>query len=406
MKFLVLVLLSFSFLTAYEWIPICDDNIEIYDLAQHSFGYPFVLACEDGLLIENGEEWIQMSSGLPVWNILHFSDHEFILIQGNGSYSDGIYKFNEYTNEFEIIEWIYYPNFLVYNWIDQQYYVGAYDGLYKSCDGEIWEEVSHFSDMNCQDMVFWDNHSAVSVAGNIFGVHCSDDYGQTWTLPSPDSPYITDMSFRNDSILFGIFPDTSDSSGLWSSSDYGSSWQNEFYADSLSCVNSDMNGYTFVSWEENNGVARWSNGTLVPMNDGLLNRSVNSLFVNPSMSVIHIMALTDRGAYMLSDYQTFSENILFKPEIILSNYPNPFNPSTTITFSLDTELKENAELSIYNLKGQKIKTLTTNSCHPELVEGSVIWNGTDNSNNPVSSGIYYYKLNIPNSPVKKMVLLK
>ena len=60
MKFLLLILLTSSLLYAYEWNPIIEENIEIYDLSQHAIGYPFVLACEDGLLIGNGEEWIQL----------------------------------------------------------------------------------------------------------------------------------------------------------------------------------------------------------------------------------------------------------------------------------------------------------------------------------------------------------
>jgi len=55
------------------------------------------------------------------------------------------------------------------------------------------------------------------------------------------------------------------------------------------------------------------------------------------------------------------------------------------------------------MKTQKVKEI------PVIlsgVEGSETWDGTDQSNNPVSSGIYYYKLNTPNSPVKKMLLIK
>jgi len=83
------------------------------------------------------------------------------------------------------------------------------------------------------------------------------------------------------------------------------------------------------------------------------------------------------------------------------NYPNPFNPSTTISFSLNTETTEVAELVIYNLKGQKIRQYSIFNNH-----SSITWNGTDQSNNPVSTGIYYYKINTPNSPVKKMMLIK
>ena len=88
----------------------------------------------------------------------------------------------------------------------------------------------------------------------------------------------------------------------------------------------------------------------------------------------------------------------------LNNFPNPFNPTTKIEFSIQNESE--IELSIFNIKGQKIKTLTNN----EFTKGShsIIWNGDDEFNNPVSSGIYYYKLNVDDKTeaVKKCLLLK
>jgi hypothetical protein len=408
MKYLLLILLTFSLLYAYEWNPIIEENIEIYDLSQHFIGYPFVLACEDGILLENGDEWIQVNSGLPVWNILHYNNNEFLLVQGNGSYSDGIYLFNESTYEFEVIEWIYYPNFLVYNWTVDEYYVGAYNGLYKSSNGEIWEEVTFFNGMNCEDIVFWGNHFAVSVSSNIYGVYCSDDYGSTWSTPVAGNPLITDMSFRNDTKLYGISPDHSNSSGLWSSLDFGASWQIEFYSDALSSVINDMNGDTFVGWEEDQGVAIWSNENVIPMNDGLPHLSINKLFVNPIMSIIHIMAFTGRGAYMLYNYQTSSESIMQIPEINLSNYPNPFNPTTEIRFQIsDFSEIESAAIEIYNLKGQRVKTIPINSSTLQLIN-SITWNGTDDNFKPVSSGVYYYKLSVngKTEAVRKCLLLK
>ncbi len=92
----------------------------------------------------------------------------------------------------------------------------------------------------------------------------------------------------------------------------------------------------------------------------------------------------------------------------LSNYPNPFNPETTISFELTTEHTENTELSIYNIKGQKVKQLLSNSAG-QLSAGqhSVIWNGMDSNNKPVASGIYFYKLSAgKETAMKKMLLLK
>lgn len=99
---------------------------------------------------------------------------------------------------------------------------------------------------------------------------------------------------------------------------------------------------------------------------------------------------------------------------ILSNYPNPFNPTTTICFSLTTELTEDTELVIYNLKGQIIKALPVILCGSPRrseaetgVEGSVIWNGTDQNSKPVSSGIYFARLKAGKTEAScKMLLLK
>ena len=89
---------------------------------------------------------------------------------------------------------------------------------------------------------------------------------------------------------------------------------------------------------------------------------------------------------------------------IVSNFPNPFNPTTTIEFSIQNNSK--VELSIYNIKGQKIKTLTNN----EFTKGphSIVWNGDDESGKSMGSGVYLYKLNVNNKAiaVKKCLLLK
>jgi len=88
----------------------------------------------------------------------------------------------------------------------------------------------------------------------------------------------------------------------------------------------------------------------------------------------------------------------------LLNYPNPFNPITTISFSTQENSKIN--LSIYNIKGQKIKTLIDD----EIDKGnhSISWNGEDENNKSVSSGVYFYKINVNNETkiVNKSLLLK
>jgi hypothetical protein len=102
------------------------------------------------------------------------------------------------------------------------------------------------------------------------------------------------------------------------------------------------------------------------------------------------------------------ETVSIIPELI-GNYPNPFNPSTTITFNLTAEDAKNAKIKIYNIKGQRIKQLVSNSAN-QLLAGqySVVWDGTDENDKPVSSGIYFYKLQVGKdfSKTKRMLLLK
>ncbi len=91
-------------------------------------------------------------------------------------------------------------------------------------------------------------------------------------------------------------------------------------------------------------------------------------------------------------------------ETNLVNYPNPFNPTTTINFSI-TEMS-NINLSIYNIRGQIIRTLENGI--KEKGTHSVVWNGTDSVDSKVSSGVYFYKLRVngKREKVKKMLLLK
>jgi hypothetical protein len=95
---------------------------------------------------------------------------------------------------------------------------------------------------------------------------------------------------------------------------------------------------------------------------------------------------------------------------LYQNYPNPFNPETTISFDLTTENAENAEINIYNIKGQKIKTFPINQLTNQPVN-QIVWNGTDENGNTVPSGMYFYKLISEGNSgrytsTKKMILMK
>jgi hypothetical protein len=96
-----------------------------------------------------------------------------------------------------------------------------------------------------------------------------------------------------------------------------------------------------------------------------------------------------------------------------ANYPNPFNPSTVISFQVGGDIFQNTErmalhpvnISIYNVKGQKVRTLIDDMF--PTGEHSVVWNGTDDSGKSVSSGVYFYRMNTDRySATRKMILMK
>ncbi|MCD4773408.1 MAG: T9SS type A sorting domain-containing protein [Bacteroidales bacterium] len=127
--------------------------------------------------------------------------------------------------------------------------------------------------------------------------------------------------------------------------------------------------------------------------------------------------LPENDSYMYSHTRLINKgyNVLNSPPVILpdpltalsknyvlhQNYPNPFNSETTISFTIPED--NNIELVIFDIIGQKIITLLNN----KFIKGkhSVVWDGTNNSGEPVDSGIYFCKLSIDNKLVttKKII---
>lgn len=85
------------------------------------------------------------------------------------------------------------------------------------------------------------------------------------------------------------------------------------------------------------------------------------------------------------------------------NYPNPFNPGTQIEYTLQKRAQVNLE--IYNLLGQKVKTLVDD--YQSVGAHQILWDGKNEQDKSVASGIYFYKLEVNGvSQTKRMVLLK
>lgn len=124
--------------------------------------------------------------------------------------------------------------------------------------------------------------------------------------------------------------------------------------------------------------------------------SVNNIYdraANPNKIVANNTATYKSGGPSeTTQSQTFSLN---------QNYPNPFNPATEISFFL--EKQREVELKVYNPLGQLVKTLVSN----EMPQGDhkVVWDGTNNDNIQVPSGVYIYSLEVKRDVVKGDLLV-
>jgi hypothetical protein len=109
-------------------------------------------------------------------------------------------------------------------------------------------------------------------------------------------------------------------------------------------------------------------------------------------------------ARALSDWSGVpNEDNVATPTRLLGNYPNPFNPSTTISFT--TAKAAPVQITIYNLKGQAVRTWNLET----EVGGnhSVQWDGLDDNGLSLSSGVYFYRMfSGAYSSTRKMVLMK
>ncbi len=153
----------------------------------------------------------------------------------------------------------------------------------------------------------------------------------------------------------------------------------------------------YRSFEQSSGFER-INEQLIPTDRGneYVDRSVGS----GETYWYRLGAVAEDGEWMS---QTVSV-VVPKPKLVLhQNGPNPFNPTTTISFALPE--KSLVKLSVYDTAGRLVARLIEETAEKGYRE--VAWYGTDSNGAPVSSGVYFYRLTAGEKTLtKKMVLLR
>jgi len=156
-----------------------------------------------------------------------------------------------------------------------------------------------------------------------------------------------------------------------------------FWGPNLAMVDSDGDGFTNgQELQDPNGT--WIEGTDLPGDANSVTNPGDPNDHPPITSVDNFTDIPDRFE-------------------LYNNYPNPFNPTTTISFSIAKNT--NVKLDIYNSVGQLIVHLVDETYTPGKYTS--IWNGRNDFDKIVNSGIYFYKLTTNNFvKTKSMILVK
>ncbi len=126
-------------------------------------------------------------------------------------------------------------------------------------------------------------------------------------------------------------------------------------------------------------------------------------------SLVQVTNISNSGGTMTADFSVLAptdvDDFLNRPKNfqLSQNYPNPFNPTTVIAYTL--EKSGPVELEIFNLLGEKVKTLVSGRQGAGLHQEG--WDGTDEGGRAVSSGLYLYRLRLEKlAQTKKMMLVR
>jgi len=246
----------------------------------------------------------------------------------------------------------------------------------------------------------WDFEIAVNSNGTKFKrrVNLADETSELLLKPSncKYKNYEIPPSLNNDFVV-SLFSDESDKP-LFSSTSYnkdGGIW-------SLILENNSEDKSVSVSKNIIGEMPEYHNSVLLNVKTGEIYKDDEIEIFIKNKSKVELKILLGKQEYIDEQIELFEESIP-KEFSLKQNYPNPFNPSTVIEYSVPEY--SHVSISVFNVLGEKVKEIVNDFKNPGIY--SAVWNGRDNYNNKVSSGIYFYSINTENfNSVKKMILLK
>jgi pyrrolidone-carboxylate peptidase len=181
-------------------------------------------------------------------------------------------------------------------------------------------------------------------------------------------------------------------------------------------VNDQTNVYAWIDWNGNPGnylcnyiayLGMWYQSMHASPSDEHYCRAAGFIHVAGGLPVpdatlaaeVTLRTTLEYMAYLADANDQVSSNIELAQ---LSSYPNPFNRQTTIRYHQQTDSP--LQVHIIGPAGNLIRSLNDGGSSNGVQ--SVVWDGRDASGQPVSSGVYFYRVNQPDSPLRKIVLMK
>jgi photosystem II stability/assembly factor-like uncharacterized protein len=248
-------------------------------------------------------------------------------------------------------------------------------------------------------------NSAMYVTGYV-EVRKSTNNGTSWTSISgglPSQLYGTQVIAVNETLYV-----SSNAEGIYRSTNNGGSWMarnNGLTGTALYVMSIAGNSSMLLAGTMSDGVFLSTNGggSWLPVNQGLTSMWIRCLAIQPPYAYAATDPSSGSGRIwrrLLSDFVTSVDGETGVPDRfeLGKNYPNPFNPSTTIQYSLP--LKGHVTLKVYDALGKEVASLVSEVKNPGAY--SVKWDASR-----VASGVYFYRLQAGSFvETKKLVLLR
>ncbi|MFH1851275.1 MAG: T9SS type A sorting domain-containing protein [Candidatus Neomarinimicrobiota bacterium] len=354
----------------------------------------------------DGETWQACNIGLK------YLDIKKILIHKNSIYLSGIpiYKSDDLGDTWQQVGGNIRSPFCLAsngrflfmgNYIDNQY------GLYKSRNGVDWWRIFDANNRSIYAAACIDSTVLIATGGSPTIFYISHDEGYTWKmLEEFNFTSLYDILVHDSTFLIlrgGI-------SEVYSSTDRGLTWQNEWCSPSNSVVSAIARSNDTWYFGKKCGYldTKYGRGLYIRPDSSMLCTNVSD-----SSFCMNITALewyngelyigTDGGGVLKYVKVPQKEPVVPNKMFLYQNYPNPFNSNTTIRYDLTD--RQFIKITIYDLLGRKITTLLSGM--QDVGYKLVIWDGTNDKGQPVSAGVYFYQIRAGEYvQTKKMVVLK